>query len=93
MERDSHPKSPSMTTTRQVEREHAERLRLSDSGTREVTPALTGTSDRRSDTRQDQTKHGGLGIPRLADAIPEQTIKGLQKLCWRAPDPTTQPEP
>ena len=33
-----------------------------------------------------KTKHGGLGIPKLADAIPEQTINGLQKLCWRAPD-------
>ena len=33
-----------------------------------------------------KTKYGGLGIPRLADAIPEQNIKGLHKLCWKAPD-------
>ncbi len=35
-----------------------------------------------------KTKHGGLGITCLSDAVPDLTIKGLHKLCWQTPSLT-----
>ena len=32
-----------------------------------------------------KTRNGGLAIACLSDAVPDLTIKGLHKLCWRTP--------
>ena len=35
-----------------------------------------------------RTRNGGLGIIYLEDAIPDLTIRGLHKLCWKAKSET-----